>query len=562
MRLRTRIFLGLASLSIGVVGLTWILSLFLLEPFYLAQKRTKLQDISREIGELPASIASANAKLSALERSTTVHISVVSPEGRIVYDTSRPIARPNGEEASPPGMEGRLRPFAPITPSTGELPGFSFALNKGPRPPTGAAEGAKPPLHGFGENPDGPVPNGGPRPRIRTAKHIESSKNGTFFETQEPGIGVRLLFLTRRQASGATLVLSFPLAQIKESARAAMGFFSLSSALALVMAALLSYLFAKSVTRPFGELIALSRSIGSLDFSRRFVSSRRDEVAVLGGAMNELSDSLQQALAELERSNARLREDVEREKRVDAMRREFISNVSHELKTPIALILGYAEGIQEGVPDDLAARDAYLAVIIDEARKMDSQVRDLLELSQIDSGVLPLRLEDFDLRELVSETLASFGKTLGEYEVEPELALEESSIRGDKGMLGRAFVNYLSNAISHLDEHRRLAIDLSRQGDGVELSIFNSGPWIPEKALELIWQSYYKVDPSRKREFGGTGLGLAIVRGIISRHDGTCSVENLEAEGDKPRGVRFAFWVPCGGPKSEPILLRAGGPTA
>jgi signal transduction histidine kinase len=384
-------------------------------------------------------------------------------------------------------------------------------------------------------------------------ENINSGKEGSIFEMEDPRLGVRLLFLSRRQASGMSLVLSFPLAQVSESARGAMLFLSLSSALALVMGAFLSYLLAKGVTRPFSDLVRLSRSIASLDFSRRFVSKRNDdEVEALGGAMNELSDSLQQALAELKESNDKLREDVQREKRVDAMRREFISNVSHELKTPLALILGYAEGIMEGVPGDLASRDAYLAVIIDEAKKMNEQVRDLLELSQIESGVLPLKIEDFDLRELVYEALSSFDMALDARGIRPELSLEECFARGDRRMLGRAFVNYLSNAVSHIDDRLVLSIALVRRGVEAELSIFNSGAWIPERSLELIWNSYYKTDPARQREFGGTGLGLAIVRGIIERHGGACSVENV-AEGDapdsRPGGVRFAFTVPIDGPR-------------
>jgi two-component system, OmpR family, sensor histidine kinase VanS len=370
---------------------------------------------------------------------------------------------------------------------------------------------------------------------------VEKGTYGTLFEMVDPRFGVRILFLSRRQPSGASLVLSFPLAQATESARGGLFFLSIAGALALVLSALLAILLANGTTRPFSELVGLSKSIASLDFSRRFESGRGDEVAALGGAMNELADNLQKALAELKASNAKLREDVEREKRIDAMRREFISSVSHELKTPIALILGYAEGIQEGVPSDLASRDAYLAVIIDEARKMDEQVRDLLELSQIESGIIPLDLEEFDLCELVSETLSSFGRTLESRGIRPELSLERCAVNGDRRMLGRAFVNYFSNAISHIDGKKKLVISVSRNG---ALSIYNSGPWIPAKSLELIWDSYYKVDPSRKREFGGTGLGLAIVRGIVSRHGGSCWVENVEAGGGHPRGVRFGFAIP------------------
>jgi signal transduction histidine kinase len=536
-KLRTRIFLGMACLSVGVTATTLGLSFAFLEPYYLSLKRKQLVDIAREIGELPASVSDMYMKFAALERSTTVHISVVNADGLVVYDTNSPILRQRDSALiAGAAEEGRLPPFAPV--ARGD--------QLSPPPPRGEPGSDRtPPPKPDKKGPE-PLPSSGMMSSPgESGRIVEVTKDGTIFEMVDPRFSVRLLFLSRRQASGSSLVLSFPLAQATESARGALLFLSISGALALALSAALAYLLAKSTTRPFAELVGLSKSIASLDFSRRFEPRRGDEVAALGGAMNELADSLQKALAELEESNAKLREDVEREKRVDAMRREFISNVSHELKTPIALILGYAEGIMEGVPTDLEARDSYLSVIVDEAKKMDEQVRDLLELSQIESGLLPLSLEEFDLRDIVNESLSSFGRTLESMGVLPELRLESAPARGDRRMIARAFVNYLSNAVSHIDEEGKLAVSVSpMEGGGASLSIYNSGPWIPAKSLELIWDSYYKVDASRKREFGGSGLGLAIVRGIIARHGGSCSVKNEDARDGHPRGVSFGFILP------------------
>jgi Signal transduction histidine kinase len=555
----------MASLSVGVSALTWGLSFALLEPYYLSLKRKQLVDISREIGELPDSVSSIYAKLAAIERSTTVHISIVAADGSVAYDSNSPASQSkapgDGSGSTSPigGDQGRPPPFVPVARpnSQGIDPGADPKARRVPPPqqqngsqrpaesgpPPGAQDRQPPELRGLPLN----------RAEEANGKVISSGEYGTLFETMDPRLGVRLLFLSRKESSGKSLVLSFPLAQAAESARGTMFFLSISCIFAILTSALLAFFLARSATRPFGELVDLSRAIASLDFSRRFVTHRDDEVSVLGGEMNELADNLQRALAELEATNAKLREDVEREKRVDAMRREFISSVSHELKTPIALILGYAEGIQEGVPNDVEARDAYLAVIVDEAKKMDEQVKDLLELSQIESGLLPLSLDDFDLKDIVTETLASFDRAIAAHGIEPALDLESIEVRGDRRMLARAFVNFFSNAISHIDENRAISIRVERMsdetlGDAARLSIFNSGAWIPKNSLDLIWNSYYKVDPSRKREFGGTGLGLAIVRGIIARHGGQCSVENLEAEGDLPRGVLFSFAIPTSGP--------------
>jgi signal transduction histidine kinase len=361
----------------------------------------------------------------------------------------------------------------------------------------------------------------------------------------DPRLGVRILYLVLRQESGLVLALSFPLAQVQESARLAALFSVLSGLAALGIGGALSFLFAKSVTRPLVQLNALSRSLARLDFSQRFSSDRRDEVAELGRTMNELSDSLAQALANLESTNMRLREDVEREKRVDALRREFISSVSHELKTPIALILGYAEGLIEGVPSDRDAEDSYLATIVDEAKKMDMQVRDLLELSQLESGLLPLRKQSFDLGDLAAEVLASFAPSLADRGVRPELRRSPARVTADRPKIRRAIVNYLTNALSHLDGDLRLEIEVEAKDGMAALSIFNSGEPIPEESLELIWNSYYRIDSARSRDFGGTGLGLAIVKGIVARHEGRCEAINVEATEARPRGVCFSMRLPA-----------------
>lgn len=544
MKLRSRFFIAMASLSLGVAALSWIGCYIFLEPYYLSLKRQQLLDISRQIGALPSDLSNLYTRFAALERSTTVHISVVDSNGRVAYDSNSPSAAELGDKTPPEGNQpkgARPPPFVPM----GELAPPESGGDIGSSPPRAARSLPPQPVEGARKAPPEPRE---PHPTMldnRYLTQVAFTPEGVVFETEDPRLGVHLLFLRQKQESGSTLVLSFPIAQATENAKATLLFLTISSLIVLVVGAFLAYLIAKSATRPLGDLVSLSKSMAALDFSRRFEPTRTYEIDALGGTMNELSDSLKEALAELEESNARLRQDVEREKRVDAMRREFISSVSHELKTPISLILGYAEGILEGVAEEPKDRDDYLSIIIDETKKMDEQVRDLLELSQIDSGVLPLHIEDFDLRELVAETLSSFRRALGEHGIEPTLRLEEGRLRGDRGMLRRAIVNFLSNAISHVDEAGVIEITIERREGGVELGVFNSGPFIPGRSLDLIWNSYYKVDPSRKREFGGTGLGLAIVRGIVARHEGSYGVKNLEASGSRPAGVRFSFWIPC-----------------
>jgi signal transduction histidine kinase len=515
MKLGTRIFIGTTGLVLGVTVFSWLLTAAFLEPFYTARKRAELTRIARALSPLPENISGLYDRFAVFEQSASVHITVEGSDGRILYDSaaaSYTIVVSDADKNPPPPPPG-IPLLYPPPPS---FPGLPLPL-----------------LNHAG------IGDAGPAYRAETDKP-------TFFESADLRLGVRILYLIERQKSGLVLFLSFPLAQMQEGARLAAYFSMLSGMVALAIGGALSFLFAKSVTQPLVQLNTLSWSLSRLDFSQRFSSKRKDEVAELGLTMNVLSENLAKALANLEATNAKLCEDVEREKRVDAMRREFISSVSHELKTPIALIMGYAEGLIEGVPNGQKDENTYLEIIVDEARKMDMQVRDLLELSQLESGLTALRMEKFDLGDLAAEVLASFAPTLAKRGVLPEFRRSPALVTADQPKIRRAIVNYLTNALSHLDENRRLEVDVETADAMVGIAIFNSGEPIPEESLELIWNSYYRIDNARSRDFGGTGLGLAIVKGIVARHKGRYEAINLEAADGRPRGVRFSLWLPAG----------------
>ncbi|HUX37827.1 MAG TPA: histidine kinase dimerization/phospho-acceptor domain-containing protein [Rectinemataceae bacterium] len=512
MRLGSRIYLGMAGLSLGIVLSSLLLSALFLGPFYLARKKAELGTIAERIGPLPEEISALSSILLGLERSSSVHISIIGKDGRLLYDSHAPL--PGG--ATPlPGGATPLDAAPPPAPT--ELPdrGLPFPSFREAAPPPGLFQAAGPP---GGEG---------------------------FRETMDPRTGVRLLSFARRATGGRELILSFPLAEIEESARAAAFFVAVSGLAALILAAGLALLVSRGVTKPFGELVAVSRSLAAFDFSARFRGRGDEETVALGGTMNELAASLEKALTELEARNAKLEEDIEKERRIDAMRREFVASVSHELKTPIALIQGYAEGLVEEVPTGPEDRLAYLEVIVDEARKMDRQVRDLLELSQLDSGTMPLRPASIDLAILAAESLTSFARPLAERGVRLERALRPALAMADRDLVERAFVNYLTNAIEHVLPGGIILVESGLEGEGAFVSVFNEGKHIPEEALDRLWDSYYKVDPSRNRCFGGTGLGLAIVRGIALRLGGSCGVENLAAAEGRAQGLRFVLRLPA-----------------
>lgn len=240
----------------------------------------------------------------------------------------------------------------------------------------------------------------------------------------------------------------------------------------------------------------------------------------------------------LKNANYELQKDIEKKEKLESMRTEFIGNVSHELKTPIALIQGYAEGLKEGISDDPESRAFYCEVIMDEANKMNQLVKNLLTLNQLEFGEEDVAFERFNVVELIQGVLQSNEILIQQKEAEVRLHAEQPVyVWADEFKVEQVVRNYLSNALNHLDNERIIDIRLTVQEDAqkVRVSVFNTGSQIPQEEKEQIWNKFYKVDKARTREYGGHGIGLSIVRAIMESFQQEYGVDNYE------NGVAFWF---------------------
>ncbi len=332
------------------------------------------------------------------------------------------------------------------------------------------------------------------------------------------------------------LVLSTPLAAIQANAAVANRFFLYTGAVTLLLGSLAAFLFARRFTQPILEMNRIAQDMTRLDFSRKVEVKSQDELGELGHSLNSLSEQLNRSISELQGANARLQEEVERERQIDEMRKEFISNVSHELKTPISLIQGYAEGLKLNVAEDENSKNSYCEVIMDEAVKMDKLVRELLELSQMESGGFKLEKAEFDLTGLLELVMAKYEPRLAEMGIKASLEWAPTlKVNADMTRTEQVLVNYINNALNHINGEKQLRIGVVPRGDKYRVTVFNSGPDIPEEALPKLFTSFYKVDKARTRAYGGTGLGLAVVRAIQELDHNLYGVEN------QPGGVQFWF---------------------
>lgn len=333
-------------------------------------------------------------------------------------------------------------------------------------------------------------------------------------------------------------IMNTPISSIRESVSLSNRFLAYVGILAAVSGAALVYVLTRSMTARLDSLSVVSEKMSQLDFDVKFEQDDHDveEIKVLGNSMNLLSERLKTTIGELKSANNQLQKDIEEKTRIDEMRKEFIANVSHELKTPIALIQGYAEGLQEGMAEEKESRDYYCEVIVDEAGKMNKMVKQLLTLSSLESGNDRTVMERFDLVELIRGVISAARILLEQNEIAVKFETDAPCyVWADEFKIEEVVTNYLSNAIHHAAGEKVIVIRLYQEKERIRVSVFNTGTPIPEEALPNLWSKFYKVDKARTRAYGGSGIGLSIVKAIMDGHGQKCGVNNWD------NGVEFWF---------------------
>ncbi|MDO4266921.1 MAG: HAMP domain-containing sensor histidine kinase [Eubacteriales bacterium] len=324
-------------------------------------------------------------------------------------------------------------------------------------------------------------------------------------------------------------IMSMPLDSVRESVGLSSRFITYVGLAVLVLGSILMYFVTNQVTKPILKLASLSEEMSRLNFNVRYEADAQDETGVLGRSMNTLSERLKETIGALKEANIQLQHDIEEKVQIDEMRKEFIANVSHELKTPIALIQGYAEGLTEGMCEDEESRNYYCEVIMDEANKMNRMVKQLLTLSALEFGRDTPVMEVFSIGELIRDLVNSSAILIQQHEASVTVDVpEEVWVLGDEFKIEEVLTNYLTNAMNHLDGERQIKITAARERDTVTVSVYNTGSPIPEEDIPNLWTKFFKVDKARTRAYGGSGIGLSIVKAIMDAHHQRCGAANTE----------------------------------
>ena len=334
----------------------------------------------------------------------------------------------------------------------------------------------------------------------------------------------------------ASFIMRMGVESIRESFSVFNQFFVIISGIVIVVGIIAMFFVAKRFSKPILELADISRRMTDLDFGAKYVGTSSDEIGVLGNSMNEMSQKLEQTISELKKANNELQKDIQKKNEIDEMRKEFISNVSHELKTPLALISGYAEGLADCVNDDEENRNYYCEVIMDEASKMNKMVKQILSLNKLEFGHEITEMEHFDICQVIEGIKQSFDILFEQNNIKCMLELSGNMmVWADEFRIEEVISNYISNAVNHCEGEKIIKIKTEKIADKVRVSVFNTGKNIPDEEIDKIWIKFYKLDKARSREYGGSGIGLSIVKAIMEAHNQNYGVSNTMD------GVEFWF---------------------
>lgn len=354
--------------------------------------------------------------------------------------------------------------------------------------------------------------------------------------TQDPRMNTEYIELWGMLENGNLIIMRSAMDSIRDSADISNKFLAVIGLAAILLSAFVIIFVSKKVTEPILELAKISERMTHLDFEAKYTIAGSNEIALLGEHINQLSTTLEEKISELKTANNELQSDLQKKNEIDEMRKEFLSNVSHELKTPIALMQGYSEGLKESIHDDEESKDFYCDVIMDEANKMNVLVKNLLELNQIEFGNDSVVMERFDVTELIRNCIQSVDILLKQDDI--RVIFEEENpvyVWSDEFKTEQVFRNYLSNAIHYASGEKLIEVKIEKHENIVRITVFNTGEPISEDALPHLWTKFYKVDKARTREYGGSGIGLSIVKAVMESINQKYGVQNYD------NGVAFWF---------------------
>ena len=473
--MRSSLRRSLILLSVGVLVLYYVLvflfSALFMEPYYLHKVEQSLIDAfntieSREEYDL--------SEISELEQRNLFFLIADRETNEVLYN-SRP--RPMGPD---PGMMDRVVEF--IKTSTVSDPGYN----------------------------------------IMTGDLEEHTMAGASYSS---GKRVVLGGLTERYV----LEISTSYASIAQSSMISMQFSLIVGLMVMILAILAFSRMSSMVTTPITQITNIANQIAHLDFSQKCDVQMGGEIGDMAESVNTMSDFMQSYIAQLQEANEQLKADIEQKREQEEARKNLVANLSHDLKTPIGLISGYADGLRSGMAKTDAEIRDYCDVISDESDRMMTMILKMMELFRLESGTVELETEEFDLYDLLSYVTEIFSVEIERSGIVFTTDFSDCLyVSTDYFAAEQVLTNFMQNAVSHINNGNRMSLTVTDTGDSYRVTVFNSSLPIPEDELPRLWNSFYRLDKSRARHQRQSGLGLSIVKSNMELLGGGYGVNNVE----------------------------------
>ncbi len=355
---------------------------------------------------------------------------------------------------------------------------------------------------------------------------IEALENGFGQSTRfSDTLGINMKYVAVRVDQGDRVLgivrFALPLSRVQPEIRIIYRVVLLGTIAAVIIALIVAYFVSRSITLPIRQVKETARQIAKGDFGRRVRIKSKGELGELAESLNTMADELQQKMENL--------------KRLDRVRTDFVANVSHELKTPLTLIKGYIETLQNKAINDKEKLAKFISIIKEHSDRLGYIIDDLLSLSEVELSRDCVNKTEFDLKEVIDEISLGFEQALAEKNQSLTVSTtgDDFSIQADRNKIEQVFANLIDNSIKYTKESGQIEISLYEQDQTVRVTVQDNGIGIPREHRDRVFERFYRVDKARSRELGGTGLGLSIVKHIVIAHNGEIDIESEPNKGTK-----------------------------
>lgn len=342
-------------------------------------------------------------------------------------------------------------------------------------------------------------------------------KEGVFETIDDSGILEQELVYGKILKDQTFVVATRSLGLVGESVKMSNAFMLRAAIMIYFVGLVLIVFMSKFISRPITDITRIAKKMSKMDFNEALKVTSQDELGELSRIINELTEKLSQNIEALKSSNKQLEIELNKEKSMESMRRQFVSDVSHELKNPISVIMAYSSGLVQDIPETASDRLEYYQVIEEEAEIMNVLVKDLLDLSALESGIFTMTFEKVNVNEVVASILEKLSRLEKDKDLSVQCSIDEAvEIDSNPIRLNQLLSNLIGNAYKYSDHGGKISIEMFVLETSVQLIIANTGNIIPEESLNKIWDSFYQVDTVHE----GNGLGLAIVKSLVELHGG------------------------------------------